>query len=116
MSLMTKMNQKDSSVTEIIDGFVNYKINRYKSKLDTVVRRIKGEVICDSDIIQEDQLQPQYVVHAISDKILDRHNFLLYPFKHTYPLHELKNAIADRISLGGDRSILGDIRSDLTLN
>ena len=51
LDLITKMNEKETSVTEIIDGFVNYKLNRYKTRLDTVVRKIKGEVICDSEIL-----------------------------------------------------------------
>ena len=113
---MSRMNQKDSSATEIIDGFVNYKLNRYKSKLDNVVKKIKGEVVCNSDIIMEDILEPQYLVNALSDKILDRHSFLLHPFKHTYPLNEIKHAITDRLSMPTDQSMLGGIPNDLVIN
>lgn len=92
IELMSRMGEKESTVTEIIDGFVNYKLNRYKNKLDTVVRKIKGEVVCDSEIIMEDLLDPQYLVNAVSDKIMDRHSYLLSPFKHTY-------SIANKISI-----------------
>lgn len=48
---MTRMDDKEASVTEIIDGYFNYKLNRWKTKVDTTIKRIKGEVTCDSDII-----------------------------------------------------------------
>lgn len=40
----------------MVDGFLNYKINRYKNKLEVAVKRIKGDVVCESDILNEDLL------------------------------------------------------------
>lgn len=37
-------------------------------------------------------------MNALTDKIWEKHNFLLYPFKYPYPLYFLKNVIADRIA------------------
>jgi hypothetical protein len=42
----------------MVDGYLNYKINRYKNKLEVAVKKIKGEVVCDSDIINADLLEP----------------------------------------------------------
>ena len=46
---------------------------------------------------------------------MEKNNFLLYPFKHTYLLHELKNVIKDRIPLSRDRSSFGGTTYDLTI-
>jgi hypothetical protein len=51
---MNKLNDKNTSIQESVDGFVNYKINRYKNKLVGAVKKMKGEMVCDSDIINED--------------------------------------------------------------
>jgi hypothetical protein len=40
----------------MVDGFLNYKINRYKNKLVVALKKIKGDVVCDSDILGEDML------------------------------------------------------------
>jgi hypothetical protein len=42
----------------MVDGFLNYKINRYKNRLVVALKKIKGDVVCDSDILGEDMLQP----------------------------------------------------------
>ena len=45
---MEKMNDKSASVTEMLDGYVNYKFNRYKSKIDVAFKKVRGELTCDS--------------------------------------------------------------------
>jgi hypothetical protein len=48
---MDKMHDRSLSVTEVLDGFVNYKFNRYMNKIGIAVKKMKGEVTCDSDIL-----------------------------------------------------------------
>ena len=101
---MSKLNDKNTTIQESLDGFVNYKINRYKNKIAGAVKKIKGETLCDSAIINEDNFETQFLVNSISDKIIGRQNYLLEPFRQTYVLKELKNVIVDKLSLGGDAS------------
>lgn len=53
----------------MVDGFVSYKFNRYRNKIEVAVKKIKGEVVCDSDIIMSDILEPQFFVNSVSDKL-----------------------------------------------
>ena len=53
---MDKINDRSTPVSEVLDGFVYYKINRYKNKIENAVKKIKGEMTCDSDILNEDML------------------------------------------------------------
>lgn len=55
---MGKMSRQDTSITDIVDGFFSYKVNRYMNKIDTAVRKIKGQPVLDSDIIMADLLEP----------------------------------------------------------
>ncbi len=58
MNLMDKMFAEESSIQEIVDGFVSYKFNRYKNKLEFAVKRMRGQAVCESDIIMADLLEP----------------------------------------------------------
>ena len=53
---MSLLNDKSTPTTDMIDRFVNYKINRYINKIGRVVKIIKGDTVCDSDIIMDDIL------------------------------------------------------------
>jgi hypothetical protein len=55
---MDKMFAEESSIQEIVDGFVSYKFNRYKNKLEFAVKRMRGQAVCESDIIMADLLEP----------------------------------------------------------
>jgi hypothetical protein len=55
---MDKMSSSESTVPEIIDEYVNYKFIRYVDKLDRYFKKIRGEVYCDSEIINQDVLEP----------------------------------------------------------
>jgi len=68
--VMSSLLDEQTSITDMVDGFVSYKINRYRTKLDHAVKRMKGEVVCDSDIIMADLLEPQYLFNSIQDKII----------------------------------------------
>jgi hypothetical protein len=58
MELMDKMADTQSSVSDIIDGYFQYKINRYRNRLDLAFRKMRQEQVCDSDIIMADLLEP----------------------------------------------------------
>ena len=64
---MDKMADSHTSVAEIVDGYVNYKINRYRTKIDMAFKKLRGEVVCDSDIIMQDLLEPQFFVNSVSE-------------------------------------------------
>ncbi len=70
MSLMDKMVDSDTTITDIVDGFFQYKINRYKNRIDLAMKRMRGQTVCDSDIIMADLLEPQYFINSIHDKIV----------------------------------------------
>ena len=40
----------------MIDSFVSYKFNRFKVKLESAVKKMKGEMICDSELVTQDLL------------------------------------------------------------
>jgi len=42
MSLMDKMVDSDTTITDIVDGFFQYKINRYKNRIDLAMKRMRG--------------------------------------------------------------------------
>ena len=46
MEVLDKIYDNSASVTDVIDGFVSYKLNRYKNKLSVAVRKMRGKVIC----------------------------------------------------------------------
>jgi hypothetical protein len=58
MEVMDKMFDKSSSIGDMVDGYFSYKFNRYKNKIEYAVKKIRGEVICDSDIIMADLMEP----------------------------------------------------------
>lgn len=84
------------------------------TRIEHAVRKFKGDVVCDSETINEDLMETQFFVNSISDKIIDSNSYLLEPFKHTYVLRELKNVITDRFSLTPDYSRFTGISSDFT--
>jgi len=61
---------KDTSVPEVIDELVSYKINRYSDKIERCFKKLKGEGYCDSEIINYDVVDPQIVVNSLTDKII----------------------------------------------
>lgn len=65
----------------MVDGFVSYKLSRARSKFDHAVRKMKGEVICDSDIIMAGLYEPTYLISTLHDKLISQHRYLLEPFR-----------------------------------
>ncbi len=55
---MDKFTRQDTSISDMVDGFFSYKVNRYKNKIDNAVRKMKGEPVIDSEIIMADLLEP----------------------------------------------------------
>jgi hypothetical protein len=39
---MDKMVDSDTTITDIVDGFFQYKINRYKNRIDLAMKRMRG--------------------------------------------------------------------------
>ena len=68
--LMDKLHDKSTPVTELVDDFVFYKINRYKTKIESAVKKIRGDMTCDSEILGSDILEPQYLFNSLSDRLL----------------------------------------------
>lgn len=58
INLMDRMCSDESSIGDVLGGFVNYKINWYRNKIDVGVKKMRGEIVCDSDIIMADLLEP----------------------------------------------------------
>jgi inhibitor of KinA sporulation pathway (predicted exonuclease) len=112
--LMQKLIDDDTSLSDMIDGFFSYKVNKYINKADNAFKRMRGEVVCESDIIMADLLEPQYFINSLSDKIMARHSYLTQPFKQTYAIKEIKNALTERLSFGGaDYSKITNLPDDL---
>lgn len=59
------MNDRETPITELVDDFFSYKVNKVKRKIDNAVRRFKGDVVCSSDIIMADLLEPQFLMDSI---------------------------------------------------
>ena len=114
LELMDKMVDHQSSVSDIIDGFFQYKINRYRNRLDLAFRKMRRETVCDSDIIMADLLEPQFFINSLQDKIMQQHRYITEPFKHGYAIRELTNAITERFSFGTDYSKISNLPSDLS--
>jgi hypothetical protein len=81
MHLMDRMCSDESSIGDVLGGFVHYKINWYRNKIDVGVKKMRGEIVCDSDIIMADLLEPQYFINSIQDKLLQSHRYITEPFK-----------------------------------
>ena len=112
---MDRMCSEESSIGDVLGGFVHYKINWYKNKIDVGVKRMRGETVCDSDIIMADLLEPQYFINSLQDKLISSHRYITEPFKQTYAIKEIKNAITDRLSLGtSDFSKIHSLPNDLS--
>lgn len=62
---MDKLVDTDTSISDMVDGVFSYKFNRYRNKLDIAMKRLRGQVVCDSDIIMADLLEPQYLFNSI---------------------------------------------------
>lgn len=41
----------------MVDGFVNYKLSRFKNKIEVAIKKARGDVVCDSEILNEDLLE-----------------------------------------------------------
>jgi hypothetical protein len=65
MEAMDMMLDKSSSISDMVDAFVSYKLNRFKTKVDVAFKKIRGEVVCDSDVIMTDLLEPSYLINRI---------------------------------------------------
>lgn len=50
------MNDSNTSVIEMVDVYLNYKINRYKNKVHSTIKKYKGDLVCESDILNDDFL------------------------------------------------------------
>ena len=101
---MDKLIDNETSLGDMVDGFFSYKMNRYKNKIDIAMKKMRGQVVCDSDIIMADLLEPQYFINSLQDKLISQHSYIIEPFRSTYALRELKNAIVDKFSIGSDFS------------
>ena len=55
--MVTKINDKSTSVSEMVDGFMYYKYNRYKNKIESAVKKIKGETTFESEIFRNDLME-----------------------------------------------------------
>ena len=62
---MDKMTSDETSIGDMLGGFVQYKINWYRNRIDMGVKKMRGEVVCDSDIIMADLLEPQYLINSL---------------------------------------------------
>ena len=51
-----KLNDKDTSVREMIDSYASCKFNIYMTKLESAFKRVKGEVVCEDEMITSDLL------------------------------------------------------------
>jgi hypothetical protein len=70
MQLMQKLVDSDTSLSDMVDGYFSYKFNRYKARLDIAVKKMTGQVVCDSDIIMPEEIHPQYLFNSLSDKLI----------------------------------------------
>jgi hypothetical protein len=78
---MDRMCSEETTIGDVLGGFVNYKINWYRNKIDVGVKKMRGEVVCDSDIIMADLLEPQYIINSLQDKLLSSRKYITEPFK-----------------------------------
>jgi hypothetical protein len=78
---MDRMCSDETTIGDVLGGFVNYKINWYRNKIDVGVKKMRGEVVCDSDIIMADLLEPQYIINSLQDKLLFSRKYITEPFK-----------------------------------
>jgi len=78
---MDRMCSDETTIGDVLGGFVNYKINWYRNKIDVGVKKMRGEVVCDSDIIMADLLEPQYIINSLQDKLLSSRKYITEPFK-----------------------------------
>lgn len=58
MQVMQQLVDSDTSLSDMVDGYVSYKLNSYKTKLDFAMKRMTGQVVCDSDIIMPEEIHP----------------------------------------------------------
>lgn len=101
---MNTLVDQETSLTEMVDSFVNYKLSKCMSKFDNAVQKMKSQIVCDSDMIMAGLIEPTYLISSIQDKLILQHRYLIEPFRQTYALSELKNAIVDKLSLTPDYS------------
>ena len=59
------INSDNTSLSDMVDGFFSYKFNRYKNKIDLAIKKMRGQVVCDSEIIMSDMIDPQYFINSI---------------------------------------------------
>jgi len=56
-----------------------------------------------------DLIENQFVFNSLSEKIINNHNFLIEPFRQSYPLREIKTMLVNKFSARQDHSKLADI-------
>ncbi len=49
MELMNKLNDSSTPITDMVDGYVNYKLLRFQDKMNRTIKKIKGEQIYEPD-------------------------------------------------------------------
>jgi hypothetical protein len=71
LDVFKKLNNKHTPAQEMIDSFLSYKFNRYKTKLESTVKRIKGEMVLESELITTDLLDSQVLINSLSEKVIE---------------------------------------------
>ena len=42
MRLMDSFQDEQTTISDMVDGFLSYKFNRYKSKIDVALKKMRG--------------------------------------------------------------------------
>lgn len=71
LEVFKKLNNKETPAQEMIDSFLIYKFNRYKTKMEQAVKKIKGEMVIESELITTDLLDSQVLINSLSEKVID---------------------------------------------
>jgi hypothetical protein len=79
--IMNTLVDQETSLTQMVDGFVSYKLSKCRSKFDYAVQKMKGQIVCDSDMIMAGLFEPTYLISSIQDKLLSQHRYLIEPFR-----------------------------------
>jgi len=70
--VLDKLRDEKEPITSIVDSFVNYKVSKYKHKVETYCRRMRGQVAYSG------QYDEDFVVRYYWD--LDIGSFVLFQF------------------------------------
>ena len=55
---MNKFTDNQTSVVSMVDGYVNYKIGRYKHKVVSAIRKMRGGHAVGPDDLLDDLMEP----------------------------------------------------------